>query len=109
MFFYAMPMHIALIVSILAIIGVALIELLLKSKVLLKTFEIIAFFLTLLFVFYVIIIHRYSGESVDVCLIPFYSFVMAKEEIEVYRLMLFNTLMFIPFDLILPFLLIKKA
>lgn len=108
MFFYAMPMYIPTVLSFVAIIGIALIESIIKNKKLLTVIEVGIFLLTIAFVFYVTIIHRNSGENGKTCLIPFYSFVMAKDEIEVYRLILFNVLMFVPFGLTLPFLLCRQ-
>lgn len=108
MFFYAMPMYIPTALSFVAIIGIALIESIVKNKKLLTAIEFVIFLLALIFVIYVTIIHRNHSESVKISIVPFYSFVMAKDEIEVYRLILFNVLMFVPFGLTLPFLLHRQ-
>lgn len=105
MFFYAVPLWIAVLCGVVAIIGMAIIELLISNTAVLKIIEIFVLSVTFVFVIYVTIIHRNVGENGNNCLIPFYSFYMAKQEVEVYRLILLNILMFLPFGIVLPFIL----
>ena len=55
----------------------------------------------------VTVVFREPGE-LEVCLIPFYSFVEAKIQPEMYRSMLMNVLLFVPPGLSLPYLLPEK-
>lgn len=49
-----------------------------------------------------------NGNVVDLELRPFYSFVMAKEQSEMYRSVLMNWGLYVPFGTVLPYLLSKK-
>lgn len=49
-----------------------------------------------------------ASEKSEVCLIPFYSFVMVMKQPEMYRSMLMNVLLFEPIGLTLPFALSYK-
>lgn len=107
MFFYTVPLPIAVLCGVIAIGGMAIIEPLIKKTKALKIIEILVLLITFVFVVYVTIIHRTVGENGKNCLIPFYSFYMARQEVEVYRLILLNILMFLPFGIVIPFWLKK--
>lgn len=62
---------------------------------------------TVTIILYITIVSRASDKS-EVCLIPFYSFVMAMKQPEMYRSMLMNVLLFEPIGLTLPFALPDK-
>lgn len=58
----------------------------------------------IIIVLYLTIFSRNTGEH-EVCLVPFYSFVVAQEQPEMYRSMFMNVLLFVPFGLSLPYVL----
>lgn len=60
----------------------------------------------IIIVVYMTIFSRNTGEH-EVCLVPFYSFVMAQEQPEMYRSMFMNVLLFVPLGLSLPYVLKK--
>ena len=55
-------------------------------------------------ILYFTLLLRTSGER-DICIIPFYSFVMAQEQVEMYRTMLMNVFLFVPFGMTMPYVL----
>lgn len=53
-------------------------------------------------IIYITLLRR-SAHSREIILIPFYSFVMAKKQPEIFREMLMNIFLFVPLGLFLPF------
>lgn len=58
------------------------------------------FIVSIFFVTYTTVLSRSKGTS-EICLIPFYSFVLAREQPEIFRSMLMNVFLFVPFGLTL--------
>ena len=73
-----------------------------RCRSVLKYANIIICFIEVAVVLYITVISRTSGE-VEVCIIPFYSLVMAKGEPEMYRTMLMNVMLFVPLGLTMPY------
>lgn len=65
-----------------------------------KELNLCLFLLSTFLVLYATIFNRSEGDS-EICLIPFYSFVLAREQTEIYRSMLMNVFLFVPFGLTL--------
>lgn len=62
----------------------------------------IVFVLILIAILYLTLFSRSMTNEQEVCLIPFYSFYLAKENSELYRTMLMNLFLFVPLGLSLP-------
>ena len=69
---------------------------------------IMAFFFVAL-ILYTTVLNRSGGSQVDIQLMPFNSFIEAKEEVEMYRTMLMNVFLFFPFGLTLVNLFPQKV
>lgn len=67
-----------------------------------KYFNLCMLFGEIMMVLYITVFNRGIGEG-EICLIPFYSFVIAQEQSEIYRSMFMNVLLFVPFGLFLPY------
>lgn len=67
-----------------------------------KTFNLIVFISICIGIVYATILSRTPGDGREVCLIPFYTFYKARENAELYRSMLMNLFLFLPFGLTLP-------
>ena len=73
-----------------------------------KVVNCVTFVLIFVAILYLTIFSRGISEGYEVCVIPFYSLVLAKENEEIYRSMLMNILFFEPLGLALPFVLSDK-
>lgn len=67
-----------------------------------RCFNLCLFLVAIIIISYITIFNRRVGDK-EVCIIPFYSFVMAQEQPEMYRSMFMNALLFVPFGLFLPY------
>ena len=67
----------------------------------------VVFVCAVLIILYMTIYSR-SEAAKEAILIPFHSFIQAKEQPELYRSMLMNIFLFVPIGLSLPFVLSKK-
>lgn len=67
----------------------------------------VVFVCAVLLILYMTIYSR-SEAAKEAILIPFYSFILAREQPELYRSMLMNIFLFVPIGLSLPFVLSKK-
>lgn len=72
-----------------------------------KFFNFVLLCVTVIVVIHMTIFSRNMGEH-EVCLVPFYSFVMAQEQSEMYRSMFMNILLFVPFGLSCPYVLKER-
>lgn len=66
--------------------------------------NIILFFLSITVILYITLFSRHSTIK-EIVPIPFYSFVEAQQQPEMYRTLLMNVFLFIPFGMSLPFVL----
>lgn len=67
-----------------------------------KILNHIVFIIIFIAILYLTIFSRSKIDELEVCLIPFYSFYLAKENSELYRTMLMNIFLFVPLGLSLP-------
>lgn len=73
-----------------------------------KMLNYIVFVLILIAILYLTMFSRSTTDEQEVCLIPFYSFYLAKDNSELYRTMLMNLFLFVPLGLSLPNVLGKQ-
>lgn len=69
-----------------------------------RSINLLLFVIQILAVLYITVISRKTGIR-EFCIVPLYSFVIAKIESEVYRAMLMNVLLFVPLGLTMPYIL----
>lgn len=87
------------VLSLLIIIGYAIINI--WSK-LFKKIKFIFLAVSLLLILYATIFSR-STTTLDIELRPFYTFVLAREQPELYRTLFMNALLFVPFGITMPY------
>lgn len=109
-YIYRIPLSCTLIITAVAVIFWALIMRLLSRRLLpaVRVINIIFAFVAVGGILYITLHHRLPGER-ELVLTPFQSFVEAKTQPEMYREMLMNVFLFVPFGLTMPFALLKNA
>lgn len=107
-FIYCLPLQNIVIVMLLAITIWTGISMFLKQKHW-QYINIIDFVFSVCVIIYATIFSRTSGTTNELILTPFYSFTEAKIQPEIYRSMLMNCFIFVPFGLSMPFALPKNA
>lgn len=103
-FIYVQPLHKIILFSILLIVAWACVGSRADRKLWWRFFNAAVFLCVVAVILYVTLYSR--KESVrDVILIPFHSFIEAKEQPELYRSMLMNVFLFVPLGLSFPYIL----
>ena len=104
---YARPLLLTVFFAVVFIIAYAFLNLGFENK---KRFKIIGFVLAFLSLSVVLEVTLFSrnGNVNDLELRPFYSFIMAKDEPEMYRTVLMNWFLYVPFGTALPYVLSKN-
>lgn len=64
---------------------------------------------TLSIVLYITFLSRSVSEEHEFCIIPFYSFYLAKENVEWYRTMTMNVFLFVPLGLSMPTVFLNRT
>lgn len=106
-FIYCQPLWLLTLISVLIIIFYARINSFLKEQSWQRLFNL-ALVVFLLFVsIHTTILRRECGNN-QIELRPFYTFVMAQEQVEYYRTFFMNALLFVPLGLAMPYCLSKK-
>lgn len=105
--FYIQDLDIVILEIIFVFIFWTVLLLLLKRKTK-RIFSIIGAVLSIGVILFFTIYRRSAVEDVRISLIPFISFIKAKDEVEIYRSMLMNICLFLPMGLSLPFALFGK-
>ena len=106
-YFYVQNLNIVVIEMFFAFLIWTALMLLLKGKAR-RIISIIGAVLSITLILFMTVYKRSSAESTQISLIPFISFVKARDEVELYRSMLMNACLFLPMGLSLPFALEKK-
>ena len=108
-FIYHLPLHVVIIAIIVSVFGWGAIMTWLKNKSE-KSVRIINIILAVVSFCGIIgmAVYRHSKGVYENCFIPFYSFVKAKEQKEMYRTMLMNVFLFVPFGITVPFAITRK-
>lgn len=108
---YAQPLPQAILTVAIFVVGWALMN---KSsfshrhRVMMRKINIIVLVIEVMVILAATIIFRTSAER-EICLVPFYSFVLVKKQPELYRSMTMNILLFVPFGLSMPYTLKGKC
>ena len=108
---YIQPLEniiITIVISCVLWVFMGLIFRLIKKEIAFKIINRIILLPSLFVILYLTIIDRNSGDKLEVVLRPFYSFVEAKNNEEMYRTMLMNVFLFVPLGLTLTYSLPHK-
>ena len=104
---YARPLFLVFVVAVFFIIVYLFFNLVFSDKKWIRVFNFSLFALSALAVWNLTVFSR-NGNVNDLELRPFYSFVMAKDEPEMYRTVLMNWFLYVPLGTVLPYLLSKS-
>ncbi len=106
-FIYCQPIINLILIVFVLILLMARINVLFKNRLYQNFFNCILFVLSIVVLIYVTILKRVDGNF-QVELKPFYTFVLAQEQVEYYRTFFMNILLFVPLGLSMPYVLSKK-
>ena len=104
---YAMPLFSAFILAVTFISIYAALNALYSKLKWLKAISVIGFLVSLFGIFYITVLSRAVG-TFSLELRPFYSFVMAKTQPEMYRTVFMNVLLYVPFGVFLSYTISRK-
>ena len=104
---YAMPLFSAFILAVTFISIYAVLNALYSKSKWLKAISVIGFLVSLFGILYISVLSRGVG-TFSVELRPFYSFVMAKKQPEMYRTVFMNVLLYVPFGVFLSYSISRK-
>ncbi|MBR5223437.1 MAG: nucleotidyltransferase family protein, partial [Clostridia bacterium] len=104
---YAMPLFSAFILAVTFISIYAVINALYSKSKWLKAISVSGFLVSLFGIFYITVLSREVGNF-SLELRPFYSFVMANEQPEMYRTVFMNVLLYVPFGVFLSYSISRK-
>lgn len=106
LFYYIYRIPVPLVLPIIALIvliwGFAMRLLVRRSPKAVKIINCVALLIALVGIFYITVFRNNPGKQ-ELILQPFQSFIEAKQQKEMYRELLMNVLLFVPFGLSLPF------
>ena len=91
-----------------ALLWTALMHLFLKYKKMVQGVNVFLSIISILIILYMTVISR-SESRTEVILLPFHSFLEAQTQPELYRSMLMNVFLFVPFGLTLPYALPNRC
>lgn len=106
-FIYCQPLWLLTLIGIAIIICYARINSFIKNQAWQRLFNFALVVFSLYALVYTTILRR-EGSTNEVELQPFYTFVMAQEQVEYYRTFFMNALLFVPLGLSMPYVLSKK-
>ncbi len=106
-FVYCQPLWLLTLISIVIIFCYAHINALLKKGLLRNLFNFFLLAFSVFVMIYTTILKREGGNG-QIELSPFYTFVLAKQQVEYYRTFFMNALLFVPLGLSMPYMLSKK-
>ena len=106
-FIYCQPLWLLTLIGIAIIICYARINSFIKNQAWQRLFNFALVVFSLYALVYTTILRREGGAN-EVELQPFYTFVMAQEQVEYYRTFFMNALLFVPLGLSMPYVLSKK-
>ncbi len=104
---YALPLFVAFILAVIFISFYAVINALHSKSKWVKVISIIGVMLSITSIFYITVYKRDIGDFA-LELRPFYSFVMAKIQPEMYRTVFMNALLYVPFGVFMAFSISRK-
>ncbi len=108
-FIYRIPMNIVPLIIAAAVIIWAVImrKLPKKSEKAVRIINIMLLLISIFGIIYITLMHR-DGEKHEIYLVPFHGIIEALNEKDVYRSMLMNVFLFVPFGMLAPFALSDK-
>lgn len=106
-YIYCMPLWQLTLIGIVIIICYAQINSFYKKNCWQRLFNFALFLLSLLALTYTTILGR-EGDTAEIELQPFYTFIMAQSQVEYYRTFFMNVLLFVPLGLSMPYCLSKN-
>lgn len=112
-YIYAIDIQKAVLMIIVSICLWGIISSLFLRKIRMKhiwhSINIIVFMVSLVSILLLTVFSRNTTQEREICLIPCYTFYLALKSTEMYRTMLMNVLLFVPFGMAMPYILPKSC
>lgn len=102
--FYRMPLQDILLVVLMVWIADVIFTYICPQKIW-RRINVCIFYVTIGLIFYMTIVGRKVGSNFEIILVPFSSLQKAKSQPEIYRTLLMNVILFLPFGLSFPYIL----